>query len=83
MDAVLDMDLVDVLKEINLRDETREALLGGQNSLREIFDLALLYERGYWDQVTPAAQKLSIDPSCLSPQYFDAVNWAEETFLMH
>jgi EAL and modified HD-GYP domain-containing signal transduction protein len=83
MDAVLDMDLVDVLKEIKLRDETREALLGGQNSLREIFDLALLYERGYWDQVTPAAQKLSIDPSCLSPQYFDAVNWAEETFLMH
>ncbi len=79
MDAVLDMDLVHVLNEVKLREEIREALLGGQNALREVFDLALLYERGCWDEVTAAARALSIDPDCLSPVYFEAVNWAEGT----
>jgi len=82
MDAVLDMNLADVLKEIKLREEIREALLGERNSLREIFDLALLYERGCWDPVARAAQSLSIDPDRLPPLYFDAVNWAEGTFMV-
>lgn len=82
MDAFLDMDLADVLKEIKLREEIREALLGGQNALREVFDLALLYERGCWHQVSRRAQALSIDPNSLSPLYFDAVNWAEGTFIV-
>ena len=34
MDAVLDMELADILKEINVREEIRDALLGATNPLR-------------------------------------------------
>ena len=82
MDAVLDMALVDVLKEIKLREEIRDALLGGENPLREIFDLVLHYERGCWTEVGRRAAALSVDVGSLSPLYFEAVNWAEGTLMM-
>jgi c-di-GMP-related signal transduction protein len=82
MDAVLDMELADVLKEIKLREEIRDALLGKANGLRDVFELALNYERGCWEQVNRGAAKMPIDDACLAPLYFDAVNWAECTLMV-
>jgi len=82
MDAVLDMELTDILKEINVREEIRDALLGTANPLREVFSLALNYERGCWEEVKATAKVMSIDEDRLSPLYFDAVNWAEYTLMV-
>ena len=82
MDAVLDMELADVLKEIKLRQEIRDALLGGENQLREIFDLVLHYEKGCWPEVERAAARLSVEVGCLAPLYFESVNWAEGTLMV-
>jgi EAL and modified HD-GYP domain-containing signal transduction protein len=45
IDAILDMKMADVLKEVAVRREIREALLGEQNALREIFEIARLCEK--------------------------------------
>lgn len=82
MDAVLDMELADILKEINVREEIRDALLGATNPLRNVFSLALNYEKGCWEEVKIAARLMSIDENHLSPIYFDAVNWAECTLMV-
>ena len=82
MDAVLDMSLTDILKEINVREEIRDALLGAVNQLHDVFSLAVNYERGRWDEVKTAARAMSIDEASVAPLYFDAVNWAECTLLV-
>ena len=51
MDAILDMRMPDVLKEISIGQEIRDALLGHANNLRDIFDFVLNYERGRWDEI--------------------------------
>jgi c-di-GMP-related signal transduction protein len=81
MDAILDMKIVDVLKEINIREEIRDALLGKPNPLGKVFELALNYEKGCWDLVAHSAAAMAIDEACLSPRYFEAVHWAEGTLL--
>lgn len=81
MDAILDMEIGDVLKEINVREEIRDALLGKSNCLGDVFELALNYEKGCWDLVKRSAAAMAIDETRLSPLYFDAVNWAEGTLL--
>jgi EAL and modified HD-GYP domain-containing signal transduction protein len=56
MDAVLDMSLTDILQEINVREEIRDALLGAANQLHDVFSLAVNYERGRWEEVKTAAR---------------------------
>ena len=82
MDAILDMELPDILKEISVREEIRDALLGAANHLRDVFSLAVNYEKGCWDEGKTAARAMSIDEDSLAPLYFDAVNWAECTLLV-
>jgi c-di-GMP phosphodiesterase len=81
MDAILDMEIGDVLKEINVREEIRDALLGKSNYLGDVFELALNYEKECWDLVKRSAAAMAIDETRLSPLYFDVVNWAEGTLL--
>jgi len=76
MDAILDMRMPDVLKEIAIGDEIRDALLGNTNRLREIFDFVLNYERGRWDEIGPAAARLGIREDAIPALYMEAVEWA-------
>ena len=46
VDAILDMNMQDLVREIILGDEIRAALLGEQNKLRQLFDFALKCEMG-------------------------------------
>jgi c-di-GMP-related signal transduction protein len=51
MDAILDMKIADILQEIAIGSEIRDALLGKKNPLREVFNIALLYEAGSWEAI--------------------------------
>ena len=76
MDAILDMRMPDVLKEISIGDEIRDALLGHANNLRDIFDVVLNYERGRWDEIGPSAARLGIHEDTIPACYLEAVEWA-------
>jgi EAL and modified HD-GYP domain-containing signal transduction protein len=77
IDAILDMKMEDVLKEIAIRADIRDALLGERNSLREVFDLALSYEMGAWDGIDEAAARLGIGADAISESFIQAVGWAQ------
>ncbi len=76
IDAILDMKMEDVLKEITIRSEIREALLGDQNQLRGIFDVALHYERAAWEPFERAARKAGISMEMVSELYVRSMEWA-------
>lgn len=76
IDAILDMRMEDVLKEIPIRLEIRGALLGEENVLRGIYDVALHYERAEWAQFQDMARRLAIPQVAVSELYVRSMGWA-------
>jgi c-di-GMP-related signal transduction protein len=79
IDAILDMTMEDVLKEIAIHKEIREALLGGNGSLRQIFDVAMMYETGSWDRLDRETVRLGISEEAIPGMFIQAVDWAKGT----
>jgi len=78
MDAMLDMRMPDVLKEIAIREDIRDALLGNANKLRDIFEFVRNYERGCWEEISAAAARMGIREDAIPPLYVEAVEWARK-----
>ncbi len=78
MDGMLDMRMPDVLKEIAIREDIRDALLGKTNKLRDIFDFVRNYERGCWEEISALAARLGIREDAIPPLYVEAVEWARK-----
>jgi EAL and modified HD-GYP domain-containing signal transduction protein len=83
MDAILDMPMCDVLKEIAIGEEIRNALLGKSNGLRKILDVVLNYERGNWDEISQAAAGLGIGDEMITERYLESVDWAQQVVSGH
>jgi c-di-GMP-related signal transduction protein len=83
MDAILDMRMPDVLKEITIHQEICDARMGKANQLREIFEFALNYERGRWDETGPSAVRLGIQEDMIPALYVAAVEWARQILYPH
>ncbi len=80
IDAILDMKMTDVLKEVTLRKEIRDALLGENNSLRQVLDIVLLYEQAAWEKLDSAAAQIGLPPKAIPGMFLDAVDWARRVF---
>lgn len=76
MDAILDMKMPDVLREITIAEQIHNALLGEKNKLRELFDVALNYEMGCWDALAAGAERLGIPQNAIPDLYLQSVEWA-------
>lgn len=76
LDAILDMKMPDILREIAIGEEIRKALLGEDNAFRRLFEVALLYERGDWEGVHAAAARLSIPDAAIPDLFIHSVEWA-------
>ena len=83
MDAILDMTMSDVLKEIAIGEDIRTALLGKSNGPRKILDLVLNYERGNWEEVSGAAANLGISEEVITSLYVESVGWAQQVLSGH
>lgn len=80
IDAILDMKMADVLKEVTVQEEIRDALLGERNPLRRVLDVVLLYERAEWEALDQAAARVGIVPDAIPPLFLDSVDWARRVF---
>jgi EAL and modified HD-GYP domain-containing signal transduction protein len=83
MDGILDMRMPDVLKEIAISEDIRDALLGKTNKLRDIFEFVRNYERGCWEEISSSAARLGIHEDAISPLYVEAVEWARQMLSGH
>jgi len=76
LDAILDMKMDDILREVAIGGEIRRALLGEPNRFHQLFEIALLYERGEWEEVRAAAARLAIPVGLVPELFIQSVEWA-------
>jgi EAL and modified HD-GYP domain-containing signal transduction protein len=80
IDAILGRPLEEILKDLPLSDEIKDALCGKPNRLRDVFDYVLAYEKGEWEALSEMAGALGLDESGIPAVYLAAVHWAKRSF---
>jgi EAL and modified HD-GYP domain-containing signal transduction protein len=77
MDAIMDVSLESVLKQVAVPPEVRGALLGEENGFRRCLNLVLAYEAADWTKCDELRKKCRIPAALLSGAYLDAVSWTK------
>lgn len=72
---MMEKDVDYVVKELPLNAEIKNALLGEQNILKDILDLALAYENVDSDKITEMRKKMSINEGLLWRLYSKSIEW--------
>ena len=78
MDALLDMPMGTVLADIAVKDEIKGALLGQPGEFRDIYEIAVNYESGTWEQLVEVAQRVGVDEELFPDLFLQSLDWAKE-----
>jgi len=81
IDAFLDQPLLVALQELPISDEIKNALLGEKSKFREVYDLILLYEKGEWEKIRVAAEKLQLGEEEVIEAYSKALDMTSKIFI--
>lgn len=76
LEVLMDMSLTDILAQIPLTDEIKQALLNHEGELGRLLETVIAYEEGRWEEVRYGDLSVQTFRSC----YFEAINWAENSF---
>jgi EAL and modified HD-GYP domain-containing signal transduction protein len=76
LDALMDKNLDDLLKDLPLSEEINAALLSFDGPLGKTLHAVLAYERGEWDTALAVSDFSTVD---LSDTYLQAIRWSEDT----
>lgn len=79
MNAFLNKPLEDILEEISLTEEIKEALLIREGIMGEILNLIIAFERVKWDQVALIEKKNQLNSKKIYNKYLEAVDFSYET----
>ena len=80
IDAFLDKEISEILAELPLVADVRDALLTHQGRLWDLLTLVVAYEKGQWVIFSAAAKKMGLNEEVIKKTYFQAVAWADEIF---
>jgi len=80
MDAILEKPMVEILQELPLSRDVKEALTGGKGCFQWIYELSTCYECGDWQKIGETAATLKLSEQAISEAYIQAVKWAHEIF---
>jgi len=78
IDTFLNRPMEEVLNELPIAADIKDALLGVQNPLRNILDLIIKYEQGNWEAVASITEALNLENSKILPNYLNAIKWAND-----
>lgn len=78
IDALLDADMADILKPMNINHEIKAALLGEEGRLRDIIKLAEAVENTNWSEVDQLSQRLNLTESQIINSSVESTLWADE-----
>jgi EAL and modified HD-GYP domain-containing signal transduction protein len=68
----------EVLSDIALAGDLKEALLGKPSSIGKLLSLTVAYERGDWERVADVSAELGVSAAALVRGYEEAARWASE-----
>lgn len=76
LDAIVDRPMHVVVKDLPISEEIKTALLGEQNSYRDVFDLIVAYEKGDWDEFERYVARFRINEGVVPQIFFQSLEWA-------
>lgn len=79
IDVLIGRPLEELLQEMLLPQEVKDALNGQNNTYRNVLDLVLSNEKGDWEAFAACAATLTFDASKVPDLYVNALQWAEKT----
>lgn len=80
LDALLDRPLPELLEELPVAPEIKDALLGKPTFLGSVYKIVTAYERAEWDKVTELAKKVNLPEEELPLLYLESVVWSDNLF---
>ncbi|MCH7717807.1 MAG: HDOD domain-containing protein, partial [Gemmatimonadetes bacterium] len=83
IDALVGRPLIEVLDELAVSQEIREALIETDSPMAIIRALVVAHERGAWETVDRFAAQLSLSDVPIADLYREAVVWADDVFRTH
>jgi EAL and modified HD-GYP domain-containing signal transduction protein len=81
LDVMTGRPLAELLEELHLAPDIRDALLGNlqpADRLAQVYALVLACERADWESVSLTAHQLGMPAEVVSDLYLEAVNWCAE-----
>lgn len=76
LDVLLQKPLEEILIEMGASAPMQELLLHGAGPFKDLWGVALAYERGRWHGIEKRALALGLTPQNLSHAYLEAVQWS-------
>lgn len=73
IDTIMEKSLYEILEELPLKDDLKDALLGGDNHFHDILKLLKYYEIGNWDMVMSLTEELGIDYHLINEIYLNSI----------
>ena len=82
VDAILQKPMEEILDDLNIADDIKEALLGKRNVLNEMIELAKAVEYSRWDEIDKFLIKYKINQKDFNSSYVNAIVWTQEILKM-
>jgi len=79
LEVVLGRPFKEILKDLPVLPELKEALEGQEGKFRDVLDYAIAYEKGDWPRLEELAGRLNLDQTEIPQRYLEAVAWASKT----
>lgn len=73
MNYLIDAPIGEILSEIPIAEEIKEALVSHAGRCGELYDLVVCYEKADWKGITQYAKSLGIPSNVIAQVYFDCV----------
>lgn len=84
LDVLVGRPLLDVLAEMPISPEIKDALVGAKGSrYRKVLDLVLLYEKARWQDLSGAITELGVSSEDVVTAYLDSLDHAERILSGH
>lgn len=77
VDALMDKPMEEVVKDLPINIEVKNALVGEDNLYRKVFELVECYEKGSWEIMEEKSEKLKLDINNIPEIYKKSVSTAE------
>jgi len=79
LDVILGRPFPEILAELPVQPEIRDALEGRGGPYQEILEYVLAYERGDWDRLDERSDRLSAAQEVIPGLYMEAADWVSGT----
>ena len=78
IDGFLNRSMEDIVNNLPIIDEIKDALLGKDNIYRKVLDLYLAYEKMEWERVTQICNDIKVNHEEIFGYYMEAITWANQ-----